>query len=335
MALFQTISTIPTVPSCGFNTCDRCALTDYDFYGILRDRDAFINYLVQHGVLSCHVICEKCSSKLTLKTGSRLQYACRRVTKVHKRHRECTFRKSAVSGTFFDNSKVPIEKVGLLVSIYLSRNTSRVRYTVRETGLTVATVVDWFSFIREVLMYWMHKQSAKIGGPGKIVEIDEAKFGKRKYHRGRLLTGQWILGGIERLEGGGADKQKMFLIPVPDRTSQTLVAIIKEYVLPGTTIMTDCWASYNSLAENDYLHLTVNHQINFVDPASGAHTQNIERSWVEVRRYVPRSGLVRQHLASYLADSYFRRANPDHRLRRHLFWQAVAELYPSFDHTLQ
>lgn len=200
---------------------------------------------------------------------------------------------------FFDNSTVPIEKVGLSVSIYLSRNTSRVRYTVRETGLSIATVVDWFSFIREVLMYWMHKQSAKIGGPGKIVEIDEAKFGRRKYHRGRLLTGQWVLGGIERLEGGGADKQKMFLIPVPDRTSQTLVAIIKEYVLPGTTIMTDCWASYSTLAENDYLHLTVNprvnHPINFVDPASGAHTQNIERSWVEVRRYVPRSGLVRQH----------------------------------------
>ena len=28
-----------------------------------------------------------------------------------------------------------------------------------------------------------------------------------------------------------------------------------------------------------YQHLTVNRQINFVDPQTGAHTQNIERSW--------------------------------------------------------
>lgn len=143
-----------------------------------------------------------------------------------------------------------------------------------------------------------------------------------------------MLGGIERMEGRGADETKMFLIPVPDRTSETLLTIIKEYVLPGT-IMTDCWPSYSTLSENDYQHLSVNHQINFVDPDSGAHTQNIERSWVEVRRYVPRAGLVRHHLASYLADSYFRRAIPDHRLRRHFFWQAVAELYPPLDHTLQ
>ena len=38
----------------------------------------------------------------------------------------------------------------------------------------------------------------KIGGPGKVVEIDEAKFGKRKYSRGRMVEGTWILGGIER-----------------------------------------------------------------------------------------------------------------------------------------
>lgn len=40
-----------------------------------------------------------------------------------------------------------------------------------------------------------HKQ---IGGNNIIVEIDEAKFGRRKYHRGRLITGQWLFGGIER-----------------------------------------------------------------------------------------------------------------------------------------
>ena len=39
----------------------------------------------------------------------------------------------------------------------------------------------------------------------KVVEIEEAKFGKRKHNKGRLLAGQWIVGGIER-----GDKTKCF-----------------------------------------------------------------------------------------------------------------------------
>ncbi|KAG0439327.1 hypothetical protein DMUE_2510 [Dictyocoela muelleri] len=43
-----------------------------------------------------------------------------------------------------------------------------------------------------------YNSSNKIGGPGIVVEIDESKFGKRKYNRSHLVTGSWILGGVER-----------------------------------------------------------------------------------------------------------------------------------------
>ena len=39
-----------------------------------------------------------------------------------------------------------------------------------------------------------------IGGEGIIVEIDESKFGKRKYHRGRIIDGVWVVGGQKELE---------------------------------------------------------------------------------------------------------------------------------------
>jgi transposase-like protein len=63
---------------------------------------------------------------------------------------------------------------------------------------------------------------------GKEVEIDESKFGKRKYNRGRVRDGQWVFGGCER----GSDKA--FMVIVTDRTAATLLPLIQRYILPGT-----------------------------------------------------------------------------------------------------
>ena len=61
-----------------------------------------------------------------------------------------------------------------------------------------STIVDWYNFAREVCVAVLEKDSEAIGGPGKVVEIDESKFGKRKYHKGRRVDGCWVFGGIER-----------------------------------------------------------------------------------------------------------------------------------------
>ena len=58
--------------------------------------------------------------------------------------------------------------------------------------------MDWYNLYREVCSEVLIKEDAKIGGPGKTVEIDESKFGKRKYHKGRRKDGVWVFGGIER-----------------------------------------------------------------------------------------------------------------------------------------
>ena len=83
----------------------------------------------------------------------------------------------------------------------------------------------------------------KIGGQGKTVEIDESKFGKRKYHRGKRVEGVWVFGGIER------ESRRSFFRIVEDRSAETLIPIIKEFVLPGTTIISDCWKAYSSLSK--------------------------------------------------------------------------------------
>ena len=48
-------------------------------------------------------------------------------------------------------------------------------------------------------MDWMDARvnDGKMGGPGSVVEVDEAMIGRRKYNRGLLVQGTWILGIID------------------------------------------------------------------------------------------------------------------------------------------
>jgi len=41
------------------------------------------------------------------------------------------------------------------------------------------------------------------------------------------------------------------------RKSETLLALITEWILPGTTIISDCWRSYDCLEDEGYVHLKV------------------------------------------------------------------------------
>ena len=155
-----------------------------------------------------------------------------------------------------------------------------------------------------------HK-NLKIGGEGHIVEIDESMFTRRKNHAGRIFPQQWIFGGL------CGDTGECFLVKVPDRSAETLVAAIKSNVASGSTIYTDCWRGYSTreLEEAGYTHLTVNHKFHFVDPESGVHTQNIERLWGSAKwRNKRHCGTARQNLDSYLVEFMWRQhiktANP-------------------------
>ncbi|KAF8794392.1 hypothetical protein HNY73_002379 [Argiope bruennichi] len=77
-----------------------------------------------------------------------------------------------------------------------------------------------FQFINERILEYVEENSEKIGGVGKIVEVDESKFGKRKYNRGHRVEGQWVFGGVERGSG------RTFLVAVHDRKAETLVSCI-------------------------------------------------------------------------------------------------------------
>jgi transposase len=96
-----------------------------------------------------------------------------------------------------------------------------------------------------------------LGGINIEVEIDESKFMHRKYHRGLHFDGTWILGIVER-----NNPANCVFIPCPnnDRSAASLLPLIVQNVLPGTTIYTDMWRSYNQLETMGFIHGTVNHR---------------------------------------------------------------------------
>ena len=74
--------------------------------------------------------------------------------------------------------------------------------TKTSVGKVMAEVdVDWYNFFRDVCAQYFIDHPAVIVGQGVEVEIDESKFGKRKFNRGWVVDGHWVFGGIERTTG--------------------------------------------------------------------------------------------------------------------------------------
>ena len=86
----------------------------------------------------------------------------------------------------------------------------------------------------------------QLRGNGKIVEIDESKWGhKRKCHLGRgTAYSQWIFGLTERGTG------RAVLLTVRRRKAEESIPKIIRAVLPGTTIISDEWAAFRLLSRH-------------------------------------------------------------------------------------
>ena len=200
---------------------------------------------------------------------------------------------------------------------------SSINYCKHELNIGHTSVVDWSNFLREVCAADLLANPVVIGGPGRVVEVDESLFTKRKNHQGRVYPQQWVFGGICR------HTRESFMFTVPDRSGPILLPIIQQSILPGTTIMSDMWAAYGGIAAMGFQHLQVNHTYNFVDPVTGAHTQNVECSWKNAKmRNKRQHGTHRQMLDSYLCEWMWRQRNRNVNLFDKIIMDIVAHFPP-------
>ena len=112
---------------------------------------------------------------------------------------------------------------------------------------------------------------------------------------------------------------RVLLFKVPNRKRLTLLPIIQEYVLPGTTIISDEFTPYHILNDVGYDHLRVYHSENFVDPDTGAHTNTIEGGW-------GMNGTSNNSLPSYLDEfMWFKLYNGDSMMN---ILSHISDAYP-------
>lgn len=191
---------------------------------------------------------------------------------------------SLLSDSIYFKSKLTPREFILIIymfSSYYNRNK-----TAQESKVNLSTITDIFTLLRKACeTYLMDGELEPIGGADHIVEIDETLVSKKKYHKGREVKENWIFGGIDRTTN------ELFAFLVENRKADTLLDVIKQCILPGTTIMSDEWASYRRLHTDIeltklYEHSTINHKKHFVDPNDRSiNTQKIERLWRSIKRF--------------------------------------------------
>ncbi|PSN35446.1 hypothetical protein C0J52_06616 [Blattella germanica] len=133
------------------------------------------------------------------------------------------------------------------------------------------------------------------GGPGCVVQVDESVVTRRKYNRGRLVK---VVGIYD------TSLRRGIVLFVSRRGRQTLVPLIRDYVLPGTTIYTDGWSGYTGLNRAGYTHMVVNHKDHFVDPTTGACTNAVEGYWSKLKGFLRQTNTLKSTLLPEHIDEF-------------------------------
>lgn len=179
---------------------------------------------------------------------------------------------------------------------------------------------------RKICKVGFANDNQQIGGVGHTVEVDESRFGPG-YNSKKSQKGYWVLGGLDRAT------ERRFAVIVTDRSADTLIGDIKKHVLPGTTIHTDFWASYNRLNQEGYAHRSVNHRYNFVDQNDGTHTQGIEKMWGTLKTFLPKGGKIKDQFDEHFATYWLYQQYREERLIS-VFLRALNQTTPENIHNI-
>lgn len=272
-------------------------MDDKTIFKFLEDEEAAVEYCVEKGLIKAfHVCC-----------GTEVPYVFRKTKKTtgfyfRCKKNECRKELSIRKNTFFENTHLSIGQIMGLI-FYFVHNETKIKNIKRKLNIkTDETIVDWLSYCREVCWFYFDRHPQLLGGPNKIVEVDEAVLVRRKYERGRGVLSQWCFAMRD------VETKNCVIIVVPNRKKETIIPLIQKHIFIGSMIYTDGAKIYDCLTSLGYGHRKCNHSIGeFVNHETGATVNHVESLWQRVKNESKnRFGTHRTTLQSHILHFMWR-----------------------------
>jgi hypothetical protein len=111
----------------------------------------------------------------------------------------CQKTESIRAGTFFFESKIFIWEILLVIFNFAFEFLNTTTHNLVRT-VSAHTIAAYKRRLRLIILTMFNKRDIKLGGEGRIVEIDESLFIKVKHNRGRDMRREkvWVFGLYER-----------------------------------------------------------------------------------------------------------------------------------------
>jgi transposase-like protein len=267
-----------------------------DFNTEFPDDDACLNHIFNERWPDGRTLCVKCGiERKHYRVTGRKAFACD----------HCGNHIYPMAGTIFEKSTTSLRT--WFHAMYLMGSTRcgvSAKQIQRETGVTYKTAWRMFKQIRTLM-------SEDIQLEGSSVEADESYFGPKGRNRrfgkragaGRSLDNKTSVFGM--VERGG----RVVAMVTPDAKAKTILPIIREKVLPESTVYTDEFPIYDRLSDSasGYVHRRIQHAQS-VYVMGDCHTNTIEGFWSLVKRGIGGvyHSVSKKYLQSYLNEYSFR-----------------------------
>ena len=196
---------------------------------------------------------------------------------------DCNHTFSVISGTIFENTKLPLRK--WFMAMYLiSSHKKGISSVQLAQDINVTQKTAWFMLHKIRHMYGQTVETLK----GKV-EADEMYLGGKETNKheskrtegtqGRSTKTKTPIFAMVEREGS------VRALAVKDTKVETLMPIIKQYVYEHSEVFTDELSSYSKLTENGYIHNVVHHHEKEYAVGDN-YTNTIEGFWAQFRRMV-------------------------------------------------
>ena len=262
-------------------------------------------------------VCPRCGSAETPNRASRSRLICA----------TCRHQSTVTAGTIFDKTRTPL-KVWLAGAWYVTNQKQGV------SALGLQRVLGLNSYQTAwVMLHRLRRAMVRRGREqlkGKV-EVDETYIGitqrgkpKSKVGRKSHTTKTLVAVAVEMLDPKGFGRVR--LRSIPSSSQRHLLPFVREFVAPGSKVLTDGSPAYRSLSAHGYLH-----ERHIMAGASDpAHTAmpGVHRVAALVKRWLlgTHHGAVQpDQLDSYLDEFAFRFNRRTSRSRGMLFYRLIEQ----------